>query len=307
MEGPYRDLGAGFARLAGIEGARRSPLHLRSVEDALYELLRNSRDAGANTIYVASSLKERRYRHLVVIDDGPGIPDSHRHLVFEPGVTTRHLDPVHDAAVPHGAGLSLYHIKNTALVAEVLSASSPTAIKAVFDVYALPEKSLQSGTRSSKTNLLATLTAFAAREKTRSFYHGSPATILARLLQNRIIQAAEGLSNARTVERVHREASRLGLEMSSRTVQRVLSREVVAAREVLSDGAEGRGRPKNIRRNGAEGPILRVDEEDLAEIRAVLRRAARSSYLDLAHVELKRRPGEVVIRALVYEPEEEYE
>ena len=307
MEGPYRDLGAGFARLVGIEGARRSPRHLRSVEEALYELLRNSRDAGANAIYVGSSLKDRRYRHLIVIDDGSGMPDSHSHLVFEPGVTTRHLDPVHDAAVPHGAGLSLYHIKNIALVAEVLSASSPTAIKAVFDVYALPEKSLQSGTRPSKTNLLATLMAFAAREKTRSFYHGSPATILARLLKDRIIQVSEGLSNARTVERVYGEASRLGLEMSSRTVQRVLSGEVVAAREVLSDGVEERERLKSVRRKEAEGPILRVDEEDLAEISAVLRRVARSSYLDLANVELERRPGEVVIRALVYEPEEEYE
>ena len=307
MEGPYRDLGAGFARLAGIEGARRSPRHLRSVEDALYELLRNSRDAGANTIYVASSLKDRRYRHLVVIDDGFGIPDSHSHLVFEPGVTTRHLNPVHDAASPHGAGLSLYHIKSAALTAEVLSASSPTAIKAVFDVYALPEKSLQSGTRPSKTNLLATLAIFAAREKTRRLYHGSPASILARLLQNHIIQVSERLSNVRVVELVHREASRLGLVLSSRTVQRVLSGEVVAAREVVSDGGEERERPKNIRRNGAEGPILRVDEEDLAEISAVLRRAARSSYLDLSNIELETRPGEVVIRALVYEPEEEYE
>lgn len=307
MEGPYRDLGAGFARLAGVEGARRSPRHLRSVEDALYELLRNSRDAGANTIYVASSLKDRRYRHLIVIDDGFGIPDSHSHLVFEPGVTTRHLNPVHDAASPHGAGLSLYHIKNTALTAEVLSASSPTAIKAVFDVYDLPEKSLQSGTRPSKTNLLATLATFAAREKTRRLYHGSPASILARLLQNHIIQISERLSNARAVELIHREASRLGLELSSRTVQRVLSGEVVAAREVVSDGREERDRSKNIRRNGAEGPILRVDKEDLAEISAVLRRAARSSYLDLSNVELERRPGEVVIRAIVYEPEEEYE
>ncbi len=49
MEGPYRDLGAGFARLTGVEGARRSPSRLTHVEDALLELLRNARDAGATT------------------------------------------------------------------------------------------------------------------------------------------------------------------------------------------------------------------------------------------------------------------
>ncbi|MCA1715965.1 MAG: ATP-binding protein [Actinobacteria bacterium] len=168
MEGPYRDLGAGFARLLGAEGLRRSPGRLRSVEDALFELLRNSRDAGARNVYVASSLGTRRYRTLVVIDDGRGIPETHKHLVFEPGVTTRHLNPVPEAPsqelprthAPHGAGLSLYHVKNTSLSAEVLSAFSPTAIKVVFDTRSLPEKHLQSNARPSKTNLPATLTRF---------------------------------------------------------------------------------------------------------------------------------------------------
>ena len=93
MEGPYRDLGAGFARLTGVEGARRGPSRISYVEDALLELLRNSRDAGATRIYVASTLKNKRYRTLTVIDDGHGIPESHRNLILEPGVTTRHLNP----------------------------------------------------------------------------------------------------------------------------------------------------------------------------------------------------------------------
>ena len=116
MEGPYRDLGAGFARLTGVEGLRRSPRRLRFVEDALVELLRNARDAGARNVYVASSLRARRYRALTVIDDGCGIPETHKRLIFEPGVTTRHLRPVRDGAAgaAHGGGLSFHHIKNAA-------------------------------------------------------------------------------------------------------------------------------------------------------------------------------------------------
>src|ERR671910_1783100 len=118
MEGPSRSAGAGFARLTGVEGARRGPSRITHVEDALLELARNARDAGAANIYVSSTLRDRRYRTLTVIDDGHGIPESHRDLILEPGVTTRHLNPVsepEDPSSPHGAGLSLYQIRSKSL------------------------------------------------------------------------------------------------------------------------------------------------------------------------------------------------
>jgi hypothetical protein len=327
LEGPYRDLGSGLARLSGVEGVRRSPGRIRSVEDALFELLRNSRDAGARNIYVASSLRGRRYRTLVVIDDGHGIPDTHKHIIFEPGVTSRHLVPVPEDAdldqTPHGAGLSLYHLRNAALSAEVLSASSPTAIKAVFDTRIFPEKSLQSGARPSKTNLPATLARFVSREnparREARLYYASPARILALLLKHRIIQAPNrnnkddkrGKKRGKVGEagRVREAAFGLGLEVSLRTVQRVISGEVSLAGEVatLSEPSAGGSRTRVVRRNGLVGPILPVEAEDLAEIRGVLRRVARSSYLELAGLDVERRPGEVILRARVYEPEEEYE
>ncbi len=325
MEGPYRDLGAGFARLLGAEGLRRSPGRLRSVEDALFELLRNSRDAGARNVYVASSLSARRYRQLVVIDDGRGIPETHKRLVFEPGVTSRHLAPVPEGprrapthASPHGAGLSLYHVKNAALSAEVLSASSPTAIKVVFDTRSLPEKHLQSGARPSKTNLLATLTRFAAGPGPNPpcLYYASPARILSRLLEDRIILLTEQ-SAGKNGEgwRVREAAVLLGLEVSLRTVQRILAGRVPAAEEATTAaaaGGSGAARREGVLphapgRDGSGGPILSLGAEDLAEIRAVLGRAAGSSYLELAGLDVEARPGEVILRARVYEREDEYE
>jgi hypothetical protein len=324
LEGPYRDLGAGFARLLGAEGLRRSPGRLRSVEDALFELLRNSRDAGARNVYVASSLGARRYRTLVVIDDGRGIPETHKHLVFEPGITSRHLDPTPEppmqqdasqARTSHGAGLSLYHIKNAALSAEVLSAYSPTAIKAVFDTRSLPEKRLQSNARPSRTNLVATLASFAeiSSPNPPRLYHASPARILSRLLKHRIIQTESERVDGGGALYVRREAMDLGLEVSLRTVQRILAGDIPAAPEVTSEVLASTGRrisgaPSTaVKRDKPVGPILSVGNEDLAEIQAVLQRAARSSYLEFAGLYVETRPGEVILRARVYEQEDEYE
>lgn len=331
MEGPYRDLGNGFARLLGAEGARRSPGRILYVEDALHELLRNSRDAGARNIYVASSLRARRYRTLVVIDDGQGVPETHRHLIFEPGVTTRHLDPVPsnlEGDLPHGAGLSLYHVKNAALSSEVLSTSSPTAIKIIFDTHILPEKSLQAGSRPSKTNLLATITKFAANPSIPQprIYHASPASILALLLKNHIIQikmndnrgdariknSGGDVQRGSQAREIREAASALGLEVSLRTVQRVVAGEIPAAKCISSSsggGVRGGSRvgSREARSEGLGGPILSIGNDDLAEIRDVLRRAASSSYLELAGLDFDARPGEVIIRGRVYEPEEEYE
>ena len=297
MEGPYRDLGSGFARLTGPEGARRNPSRLRYVEDALLELLRNARDAGATAIYVASTLKSRRYRVLTVIDDGGGIPATHTDLIFEPGVTSRHLRPVPDSAgAPHGAGLSLYHIKNAALDARVVSPSSPTALKVSFDTRTLPERALQSGSRPSRSNLQATLASFAPTGPT--LYHGPPARILATLLDNRIIQKPD------TAAELRQRAVGLGLAVSLRTVQRVWRGEVMPVGEVSPAKV---GMEKGVRRGSDDGPVLAVGEEEKGAVADILRRAARASYLEIGELQLESRPGEISVRARIYEPEEDFE
>lgn len=311
MDGPYRDLGHGFARLTGLEGARRGPSRVSAVEDALLELLRNSRDAGAKNVYVASTLGRRRFRTLTVLDDGEGIPEPYMDLVFEPGVTTRHLSPVHEPVFPegaahgspHGAGLALYHIRNAALEAAVLSASSPTAISVTFDTHSLPERALQSGSRPSKTNLLATVEAFARANKPLTLHYASPARILAILLNNHIIQ-----SNA-SAEEIKVRARDLGLGVSLRTVQRILRGDIPGVPAVGEVAARERGIPDRRDSENSEtgGPVLPLEEAEREEIAAILRRVARAGYLELAELEVEARPGEVYVRARVYEPEDEYE
>ena len=315
MEGPYRDLGAGFARLTGAEGARRGPSRITHVEDALLELLRNARDAAAKNVYVALTLKQRRYRTLTVLDDGHGIPISHKDLIFEAGVTTRHLDPVVDQdgspSAPHGAGLSLYHIREAAVEASVQSTSDPTSIKVTFDTHAVPERTLQSASRPSRTNLLATLENFAATNPL-NLYHGPPARILATLLKRRIIH------NNMTSEELRRGARELGLEVSRRTVQRIRGGEIAAvgAASGVRRGHRRRRRRRSssssVKETGGraergEGPMLMLGERERAEIEAILRRAAKASYLEFEGFKLELRPGEIAIKGLVYEPEEEYE
>jgi hypothetical protein len=307
VEGPYRDLGAGFARLTGVEGARRGPSRITHIEDALLELARNARDAGAANIFVASTLKNRRYRTLTVIDDGHGIPKSHRDLILQPGVTTRHLNPVTEPGDPvvHGAGLSLYQIKGHSLETKVLSTSSPTSIQATFDTNVLPERALQSTTRPSQSNLRATLQRFTATTNAHSprlhSYYGPPARILATLLHNRIIPKQRDSSGLREM------ALGLGLDVSVRSVQRILRGEVLPVEYV--SGGEGdevvRGRKVVGRRDG--GPILELGEEESARIADILRRAARARYMEVEELRFESRPGEISLRARVYEPEEEYE
>ena len=315
MEGPYRDLGGGFVRLTGVEGARRSPSRISSVEDALYELLRNSIDAGARNIYVATILRRRRYRTLTVIDDGRGVPEPFGALIFEPGVTTRHLDPSPD----HGAGLSLYHLKNASLSAEVLSTSDPTSIRAAFDTQTLPERSLQSRSRPSKTNLLATLQKLLQQhspENRPNIYISSPAKILPRLIENHIIPRQQKHRGHKrrgregVVRCIREDSGRLGLDVSVRTVQRVLAGEISAVERAEISSRERIRNVVNSIESGSSGgevPAPELNLEEISEIRTILESAARARYLEIGEIEAEAGRGGWVLRVPVYEPEEEYE
>lgn len=83
------DLGDGFFRLRATEAQRRQAQQdIRNVEDIVIEILRNSRDAHAKNIYLATHTEDN-YRHLLIIDDGDGVPKSHQEIIFEPYVTSK--------------------------------------------------------------------------------------------------------------------------------------------------------------------------------------------------------------------------
>ena len=92
-----------------------------------------------------------------------------------------------------------------------------------------------------------------------------------------------------------------------RSVQRILRGEVWPVEDV-SGGERGEG----LRGRGAvgrrdRGPVLELGEEESARIADILRRAARAGYMEVEELRFESRPGEISLRARVYEPEEEYE
>ena len=104
----------------------------------------------------------------------------------------------------------------------------------------------------------------------------------------------------------------MGLEVSSRTVQRIRRGEIGAVGVVSAVSKGRRGtKEKGARRDRSGGPmlgpVLMVGERERGEIEAILRRVARASYLELEGIKLESRPGEIAIKGLLYEPEEEYE
>ncbi|MCD6054389.1 MAG: hypothetical protein K0Q96_1581 [Rubrobacteraceae bacterium] len=53
--------------------------------------------------------------------------------------------------------------------------------------------------------------------------------------------------------------------------------------------------------------MLDLGEDESGRIADILRRAARAGYMEVDELRFESRPGEISLRARVYEPEEEYE
>ncbi len=199
------DLGGGFVRLNVAEAERRQAKHdIRSIEDVVVELIRNSRDSGCKNIFVSSN-KDGNERSIVIIDDGCGIPSDLIELVFEPRVTSKLNLLIEDRYGIHGRGMALYSIKNNVKEIGIL-ASSPgrgTFIKFYADTTLLTEKRDQSTSPLTKikngqifvvkgpNNVLRILSEFALTHPDIRIFFGTPSQILAtvyELSQNLLTQ-----------------------------------------------------------------------------------------------------------------------
>ena len=253
------DLGQGFVRLRAAEAQRRQAMQdIRCVEDAVIELLRNSRDAGAHLLCVAT-WREGDTRCVTVLDDASGIPSGLHETVFEPFVTSK-LDTLHDDRWGvHGRGMALYSIRQNCDVAHI--AASAPGLGSSFHIEAeikhLPEKRDQStlpvvvSGEDGKTvlrgphNILRTVMEFAIDERRSTVvYLGSPAEIVATLVS--LGQEASGrladlcapiddstpfiqrFARADDAEHLAQLAGDLALPLSIRTARRILNNETAS-------------------------------------------------------------------------------
>jgi hypothetical protein len=193
------DLGNGFVRLKISESDRRQALQdIRCVEDIIIELLRNSRDAGAENIFIATKKIRDRYRKIYVIDDGKGIPEKFHNLIFQSRVTSKLEDGIKDQYGFHGRGMALFSIKlNADRTLIVFSAMGQgTSISTGVDLEKIPEKKDQSllpkitcdengpVLTGGTGNIIKTLLEFSLQNPKINLFYGSPTQIISTMIKN---------------------------------------------------------------------------------------------------------------------------
>ena len=258
------DLGNGFYRLRIDEAERRQAIQdIRSSEDVLIELLRNARDAHARRAFIALS-RDGRYRRIVLIDDGDGIPHEAHELVFEPRVTSK-LDTMSmDSWGVHGRGMALYSISQNAVEAHIVASECDggTAIAVTTNTDNLGERTDQSTFPSftfaeagtvrirGPRNLLRTACEFALENRrTMTLYLASPAEIAATLYgfgcatvpagarafarQDSSVALCKRLAFASDERDFVERAGHLGLSLSERTARRILDGELASVPSLI--------------------------------------------------------------------------
>ena len=258
-------LGHGFVRLRVAEAERRQAKHdIRRVEDVVVETLRNARDAGARHVYLATS-REGSLRTLTVIDDGSGIPADMTERIFDARVTSKLETMCMDRWGVHGRGMALFSIRQNVVSAGVVATGEGlgTSLRVVADTGVLPERADQSTlprlTRDEDGqpalgpgphNAMRAVLEFAlACEGRVEVYAGSPSEVAATLyardpaglsLREAMFDVPEErlpvCSRLRLAGDAPDFASRarsIGLGMSDRTAQRILSGEIAPLEPAL--------------------------------------------------------------------------
>ena len=190
------DLGNGYVRLKISEAERRQALQdINCVEDIFVELLRNSRDAGSKNIFIGTKKIEDKTRIIHFIDDGKGIPDTLRDLIFEARVTSKLENGMKDTYGFHGRGMALFSIKLNAREIKLTFSGESKGASFFLDIDLddVPEKKDQSiipqiikmdediNIIGGVNNIIKTIIEFQIQNRDMNFYYGTPTQVLATM------------------------------------------------------------------------------------------------------------------------------
>ena len=194
-----QDLGEGYVKLRISEAERRQSLQdIKSVEDIIIELLRNSRDAGAKNIFIGTKKVEDKKRFIYFIDDGKGIPKKFHELIFEARITSKLENAVKDIYGFHGRGMALFSIKlNVEEIRVVYSGEDKgTAFFLNIDLNKIPEKKDQSvlpqileldgdlNIIGGVNNIPKTLVEFNLQNPSINIFYGTPSQVIMSMRNN---------------------------------------------------------------------------------------------------------------------------
>lgn len=257
-----KDFGHGYVRLRSTEAEKRQAAQdIKCTEDIVIELLRNSRDAGARNIFLATA-KEGSVRTLTIIDDGCGIPPEMWRTIFEPRVTSK-LETAHmDKWGMHGRGMALYSTMVNTESAQVIASGEGLGCSIQIQASGLlPEKTDQStfphfesvngimAMRGPK-NIQRICCEFALEHRLDvTVYLGTPAQIASTLYQfglatipayarafseDDACQLTKTLGLSHSPEDLALRAERIGLDLSKRTARRIMDGQVEGVQDLLT-------------------------------------------------------------------------
>jgi len=285
-----KEIGSGYFVLNTSEAERRQAKHdIRSVEDVVIEMVRNSRDAGASIILIASVKDSTGIRQLTVIDNGAGVPYDYHETIFEPRVTSKIDNVIEDNFGVHGRGMALYSIRSNVETAKLVeSAPGQGASFAVtIDTRRLRERKDQSTLpniqiKGDKVRVLAGphniwrhLVEISLAAPQLDIFYGSNAEILATLTAQANKAPGEsgpvvwaelaGLNDAEALGAS--AAERLGLKVSTRNCRRIVAGEIEPLHSIkcyLTRLAK-ESAPVRTSRKAPGSPIARDDLESFAQ------------------------------------------
>lgn len=284
-----KEIGSGYFVLNIGEAERRQAKHdIRSVEDVVIEMVRNSRDAGATAVLIASTKDSAGIRQMTIVDNGSGVPPDYHETIFEPRVTSKIDHVIEDHFGVHGRGMALYSIRsNVESIRLTHSASGQgAAFSVTINTLRLRERKDQSTFPNLKIagdrvkvlagphNIWRHLVEISLAAPNLDVFFGTNAEVLATLANRGNQEEDEkipilwsDISELKDPEALGRKAARLGLKVSGRNCRRIIAgdiRPLLSIKDRLSSLAKETKSLKTVAKTAA-GPITQDDLESFAQ------------------------------------------